>query len=303
MTKQWDHQRERSNRFMLRALLWIGLTLGRSIARLVLFPIVAYFLVTGGESKNASRQYLGKVLGREPTWRDIAGHFHAFASVSLDRFFMLSGRRDRFDVVVHRPQNVYELSIQKRGFLLVLAHAGSFEVLRHIAVDERNLPLRFLIDMESNRQFMSVVRELHPEFADRVIDAAQSGPMLVLALKDALQQGNMVGIMADRVRAHERSVSVNFLGSPAQVPAGPWILAASLGVPVVLAFGLYKGGNRYEVSLEMFADSIELPRATREQSLQQCAQRYISRVEHFVRSAPHNWFNFYDYWADASTPD
>lgn len=303
MTQEWSQQQERSNSFMLRLLLWIGLRLGRNVARLLLFPTVAYFLLTGGASKIASRDYCRRVLGRKPTLVDMAKHFHAFASISLDRFYFLSGRQDSFDVHVTRPQAVYDISAQHRSCLLVLAHVGSFEVLRNIAVDQRSLPLRMLIDMKVNQRFMNVVKQLHPDFTERVIDASQTGPALVLTLKEALEQGAMVGIMADRARTEERSIAVDFLGGRARLPAGPWILAGTLGVPVILAFGLYRGGNHYDVHFELFSEKISLPRATREQALQEYAQAYASRLEHYVKSAPYNWFNFYDYWADAAAAD
>lgn len=301
MTQAWDQQRERSNGFMLRLLIGIARWLGRGTARLLLFPITGYFLLTGGASKRASRQYLRRVLNREPTLRDIAKHFHTFASISLDRFFFLSSDQRQFEVRVDRPQAIYDLSEQHRGCLLLLAHVGSFEVLRNIAVDQRSLPLRMLIDLDVNRRFISVVKRLHPDFAAHVIDASQSGPALVLSLKEALEQGAMVGMMADRARVHERSVAVDFLGGKARLPAGPWILAGTLGVPVILAFGLYRGGNRYDVHFELFADKIALPRASREQALQDCAQAFATRLEQRVRSAPYNWFNFYDYWADETS--
>ena len=48
MSGNWEQQEERSNPLMLRLLLWIAHALGRRTARLLLYPIVGYFLVTGG---------------------------------------------------------------------------------------------------------------------------------------------------------------------------------------------------------------------------------------------------------------
>src|SRR3546814_14487253 len=63
-------------------------------------------------------------------------------------------------------------------------------------------------------------------------------------------EGSMVGMMADRAREGERTATVDFLGGKAQLPVAPWIMAGVLGVPVVIAFGLYRGGNHYERSEE-----------------------------------------------------
>ncbi|MGA7986605.1 MAG: glycosyltransferase family 2 protein, partial [Burkholderiales bacterium] len=63
----------------------------------------------------------------------------------------------------------------------------------------------------------------------------------------------------------------------------------------------YRGGRRYDVRLEPFAERIELDRRDREASLRPWVERYAARLEHHCREAPYNWFNFYDFWAPAGT--
>ena len=66
--------------------------------------------------------------------------------------------------------------------------------------------------------------------------------------------------------------------------------------PVILFFGLYRGGNRYEICFEHFADVIVLERDRRADETQLWMQRYAERLEYYARLAPHNWFNFYPFW-------
>ena len=80
--------------------------------------------------------------------------------------------------------------------------------------------------------------------------------------------------------------------------SGPWVLASVLKVPVVLAFGVYEGGNRYRIVLERLADQVVLPRAGRRAAIAGYAEAYAARLEAQVRRAPHNWFNYYDFWTD-----
>ena len=47
----------------------------------------------------------------------------------------------------------------------------------------------------------------------------------------------------------------------------------------------------------MFRDAIRLPRRGREAALAELAGAYASRVAHYCRLAPLQWFNFYDFWA------
>lgn len=296
MSGNWDKQEERSNPVMLRLILWIARRMGRPVARLLLYPIVGYFLLTGGVAKKSSRDFLRRVLDREPRWTDHAKHFHAFASVMLDRMLILSGNPMKLDLRMQQPPEVAKAMRSGHGCLLLLAHLGSFEMLRARAAAEPDLRIRILMDMQSNRMFSTLIQQLDPVFARSIIDASQRGPAVALALKDALAEGAVVGTMADRARDDERSVKVEFLGDTALLPAGPWIFASSLNVPVILAFSLYRGGNRYDVEFELISEKIELPRATREQALEKHAQYYADRLAHYARKAPYNWFNFYDYW-------
>jgi predicted LPLAT superfamily acyltransferase len=88
------------------------------------------------------------------------------------------------------------------------------------------------------------------------------------------------------------------MGGTVRFPEGPWSLAKALGVPVILGFGLYRGGRRYDVSFELFAECITAERTNRAAELRAHAQRYAQRLEFHAQRAPYNWFNFYDYWAD-----
>ena len=295
--RDWRSHKERSTPAMVRLIVWLATHLRRAAVRPFLYPIVAYFLLTSPAARAASRDYLRRVLDRKPRWSDHWRHFFAFASCTLDRIFLLSKRYSELAVAVERPEEVRAAVARGKGCLLFVAHFGSAESLRLIAVDQRRLPLSILLDRAHGRMLMQLLEQLNPELASSIIDASQRGPQLVLNLKEALETGRMVGIMADRALATDRSVAVDFLGGQARLPVGPWQLAHALQVPVVLGFGCYHGGNRYTAHFELFCETLRLPRENRDAALEAHAQRYAQRLEHYARLAPYNWFNFYDYWS------
>jgi predicted LPLAT superfamily acyltransferase len=86
------------------------------------------------------------------------------------------------------------------------------------------------------------------------------------------------------------------LGDEAPFPVSPWLIASVLQVPVTFAFGLYRGGNRYDLVFEAFSDRIEVPRKNRNAALAEYVRRYAQRLQHHALRAPYNWFNFYDFW-------
>jgi predicted LPLAT superfamily acyltransferase len=69
-----------------------------------------------------------------------------------------------------------------------------------------------------------------------------------------------------------------------------------LKVPVSLAFGLYRGGNRYDLVFETFSEGLDIPRRDRAAAIPSLICSYAARLEHYVQSAPYNWVNFYDFW-------
>jgi predicted LPLAT superfamily acyltransferase len=81
------------------------------------------------------------------------------------------------------------------------------------------------------------------------------------------------------------------------------LIAAVLQAPVMLAFGLFRGGNRYDLVFESFSGPIHVARQDRIRVLGDMARRYAARLEHHARSAPYNWFNFYDYWLTSQPTD
>lgn len=291
----WKNQRERGSAFMLRLLLWIARRAGRRTARTLLWPITGYFLLTARESTQASRQFLQKALQRKPTLRDVTRHIYSFAAVTLDRFFFLMGRTELIAIKVHRTaEEEYNTYNGPRGSLLFVSHLGSFEGLRTLA--HNRMPMKVLLDRSQGRMLTSLIETLDPELSAQIIDVSQPGPGLALSVKQALDERSRVGIMVDRARPGERTVRVQFFGAPTSFPAGPWLLAAALQARVVLAFSLYRGGNRYDNHHELFAETLLIPRTARSEELQRCVQNYAARLEHYTRMAPYNWFNFYDFW-------
>jgi predicted LPLAT superfamily acyltransferase len=249
--------------------------------------------------RHASRDYLRRVLGREPRLAERLRHFHCFAVCAVDRLLILCGRAGQLRVRDHEPEQTRRFT-QGGACIMLVSHVGSFEVLRRLGRDERGIPLRVVLDRSQSPVLTRLLERINPDFAASIIDAGQRGPELVLALREALDAGYSVGIMADRVRDREAAVPVRLLGGEAYLPTAPWVLASVLRVPVIAAFGIYLGGRDYEVRVETLSPGLVVERAQRQAAIQAHAQRYAELIERQLREAPYNWFNFYPYWSAAA---
>lgn len=292
----WKRRPEGGGRAAIRLIAGIARHGGRGIGRLCLYPITAYFLLVRGSERRASRAYLGRALGRCASLWDVARHIHTFAATILDRVFLLGGRMDLFDIRTDGTQALLEQLDEGRGVLLFGSHLGSFDALRALGRQRSDLKLRVLLDRAHNAAITELLAELDPGLAAGIIDAGQGGPAVVLAIQQALEEGAMVALLVDRARPGETALQAPLLGAPAPFPTAPWLIASVLKAPVMLAFGLYRGGNRYDLLFEPFAPALDVPRAQRAEALSALVHRYAGRLEQHLHGAPWNWFNFYDFW-------
>lgn len=296
MSKQWKQRPEGGGHFAVWLIRTIGRYGGRMLSRALLYPITAYFLIRRAPERRASRDWLTLALDRRASVLDVARHIHTFAATILDRVFLLSGQLRRFNVAIIGVEKVHEYIDAGRGTLLFGSHLGSFEVLRVLSRQRPDIQLRVVLDKAHNPAVTQLLDALNPEIAATVIDAGQSGPSIMLAIQQAIDEGAVVALLVDRAQPGESTQAVPFLGRQALLPTAPWLIAAVLGAPVMLAFGLYRGGNRYDLVFESFSDGVHAPRPQRTAILEALICRYASRLEHYARQAPYNWFNFYDFW-------
>jgi predicted LPLAT superfamily acyltransferase len=301
MTKQWQAEREHGSPFLISLLTWVALHLGRRVIHIWLYVIVFYYFLVAGKARRASRHFLTLALQRSPRWWEIYRHLLSFAVVAIDRIYFLSGREASFNVQVH-GNDIFS-RYQQRGCFLVTAHMGSFDAMRVMGMGARTkaLPISILLDLQHNANAMRLIQALDPELAANVIDARTPGPELVLKLSEAIAHGHLVGIMADRCAQGERRTSLDFLGQPAEFPQGVWQLASLLQAPVIACFGIYKGGNKYDLHFELISEQLGTSRKDRAAAIASAMSIYTERLEHFARSYPYNWFNFYDFWHNEPT--
>ncbi len=285
--QEWLTRRERGSIPVMKAFVWLALHLGRRAARILAYGGCAYYMAVSGRTRADSRNYLARVLPHKPTPGDIFRHLHAFATCVLDRIYLLNDQVELYDLRMHGEDIVTGILQQKQGCLLLGAHLGSFEVLRTVGRRQPDLKVAMVMYEENARKISAALGIINPSLSMDVISLGQSGSLL--AVEQKLANGQFAGVLADRGLGEEGMVSLPFLGSPAKFPTGPFRMAAILKHPVVLMFGLYRGGNRYDIHFELLAQPGECDFDT-------LMQRYVDRLEHFCRLAPYNWFNFYDFW-------
>lgn len=298
MSRLWVAQRERGNRFWLKVIHWIATNIGRTFARILLFPITLYFFLTSRATRKASGDYLKRVLPKRPTLLDIFRHHLTFSSTILDRVYFLTNKYDLFDIKIYNEELFRRFASAERGFLLLGAHVGSFEILRALGLHHLRdeVGLKVLMYHEHGQAITEFLNMLNPDLSGTVIPMGTPGT--VYRVLESIENGDVVGMLGDRHVKNDKTLKCAFLGGDALFPTGPSALAVTLRVPVLLFYGTYHGGNRYEIEFELLCDAPADDAKSRKAMIGDLTQRYVASLERHVRKAPYNWFNFYAFWEE-----
>ncbi|MCP5065947.1 MAG: hypothetical protein GY946_05210 [bacterium] len=284
-------------------------TFGRILSLPLVLGVVSYFFATDARGRAASRAYLERVHANtspEPDWKPGLWQsflqYREFALSIADRICFWSGRMDAFEFHFHGREHFKAFLEQGRGTIVLGAHLGSFDAMRALSTKD-DVPVNVLMYTRHAPKINEIFRKISPESEVRVISADPGSARAIFEIKACIERGELVAILADRAPLEEngRVCHVDFLGERAALPEAPFQLPAILGCPAVMVVGLRSGPGRYEVHAESLAEDGEratgLARANRAREL---AERYAECLERYCKRAPHQWFNFFDFWAEGN---
>ncbi len=277
---------------------------GRWMFTVCLWPAMAYFVLALGEQRRASIDFLQRIKAHRPDaipgdpgiWRSYR-HFLAFGQAMLDKLIGWTGRLRESDIDLENAAVRDALLDDTRGHVIIGSHFGNLEFCRGFAAQRRSVVINVLLHDRHAGNFARMMRRFNADTAMNVIQVTEIDIGTILRLKECVARGEWIVIAADRlpVASEGRFVPAKFMGESAPFPVGPYVLAATLGCPVHLLFA-FRQGKRVKVSFEKFAEQVVLDRNDRERQLQNYAQAFASRLEHYVLRAPLQWFNFFYFW-------
>lgn len=302
--RHWSKTPERGSILGMKFIAGCYRLLGKPVATLLLYPVIAYFLLANRKARQASQAYLAR-------WQQFHGQHHeapssgwaasyrhmlAFGHSSLDKMGAWMG--ERIDADFPAQADMEALLASGKGAMLVGAHLGNLEMMRALASLRHKTTINAVVYTEHAQKFNRLLENSNPRFKVNLLQVSSFGPDTAIMLKEKIDQSELLVIVGDRTPPAEngRISTASFLGSPAPFAQGPWLLASLLECPVYLFFCL-KQDKHYHIHFEPFADSIKLPRQDRQGAMDRYIRQYAQRLEYYCGLAPLEWFNFYDFWA------
>jgi predicted LPLAT superfamily acyltransferase len=278
-------------------LYFVDRYLGRWPFRVVLAPVLLFYVARHKLARTSSREYFGK-LGLRSSFRTTFLHIGAFAESLMDKAIAVSGRYPFHKLRFTGREVMLESLEAKKGGVLVTAHMGCLEVCR-LAAERKNGPkLNVLVHTRNAERFNSVLKRLSPDSQVTLLQVTDFSPATAAMLSEKVEAGEFVVITADRVPLSDssgRTVPAPFLGATAWFPIGPWILASALKCQVIL-FSVNREDDSDRVRFEKLTDQVELPRGRREEAAAKYVTVYAQKLEQLCRESPYDWFNFFPFW-------
>ncbi|MCU6500221.1 acyltransferase [Rugamonas sp. A1-17] len=282
----------------MRLLFWIARVFGRWPFRVVLYPVLGWYVLSKPRPRRASQAYLRRVANYTSTaMPGVLRHFAAFGESILDKMLLWGGLFKLDTVDLHGSELIADAAAAGRGGLLICAHLGNLELCRVLSRQRRDIKMTVLVHTKHAQAFNDMLARLNPESQLNLMQVTEMSPATAILLSERVARGEFVVIAGDRVPVSQnpRVALADFLGEPAPFPVGPYVLANILQCPVFLLFSI-RQGRRYALHFEAFRDVVRIPRQGREAAFQQLAGDYARRLEHYCLRAPLQWFNFYDFW-------
>ncbi|GAB7127065.1 hypothetical protein JCM19000A_15720 [Silvimonas sp. JCM 19000] len=280
---------------------------GRWPFRLALYPVLAWYVLTRAVARRASRDYLARLYlysngcTPRPGLLNVLRHFAAFAEALVDKVLAWSDPDRLGEVSVSGRQAVLDLLDAGRGGVFVVSHIGNFELCRAIARQRRQgIKLNIFVHTRHAERFNRVLHDLAPDSQLDLIQVSDFSPATAVMLAEKVERGEFIVIAGDRVPVSEQGpvLNVDFLGAPAPLPFGPYLLANMLRCPLISLMARREGA-RSVITIRVLADAVRLPRADRIGGATALAQAYAEQMAQACVAAPFQWFNFFDFWGSA----
>jgi len=303
MNRHWAKQSERGSLLLMRLGFAAVNLLGRGLMVPVVWLVVGYFYLSRRSARLAIAEYQQKL--REfsqgavalPRTFAVYRQYLAFTDALLDKLDVWRGKISRDHLTLIDPHDVHSQLGQGRGQILVTAHLGNAEITRALVGQMPDVHINILMHSKGAQRFNQVLAAAGA--SAHLIEVSELDAALMLDLAQRLERGQWLAIAGDRIPIHgQRTTAVQFLGGQAQLPQGPWLLAALLRCPLNLLLCLPNADKGFSVILERLADASTAPRGGRAQQIAQQAQHYADRLAHYCQQSPLQWFNFYPFWED-----
>jgi predicted LPLAT superfamily acyltransferase len=264
--------------------------LGVRAAYGLLYFVALYYVFFAGRSTRSIFYYFRKRLKYSWT-KSVFGiykSYYVFGKTIIDKAAISSGLQNRFTHECDGVDNIIELLDKKQGGIMISAHVGNFEIAEFFfeEIDTRSQISLVTTDAEHKniKEYMEkVTMRSNVKFILVKEDMSH-----IFEINNALSNGELVCFTGDRYMKGQKVLTESLMGKEANFPAGPFLLASRLNVPVLFVYVMKETNKHYH----LYARQAEV----KNRDAQGLLKKYTESVEWMLKKYPLQWFNYFDFW-------
>lgn len=286
---QWDGK-SKGTVLGYRIFVFLIQKAGIKAAYVLLYFVASYYFLFLKKSNKAIFYYFNQRLGYSnfKSKKMVFKSYYTFGQTIIDKISISAGMRNKFTYEFDGIEILKNLLAEKKGGVLISAHVGNFEIAEH-----------FLGDIDIDFQINLVTTDLeHSDIKKYLETVTQKPTVKFIIIKDdlshifeinaALANNELVCFTGDRYFEGTKSLSEKILGQEANFPAGPFLIASRLKVPVVFVYVMKEPNLHYH----LYAREATVKHRDEKGLL----KAYIESVESILQKYPLQWFNYFDFW-------
>ncbi|MDX6190532.1 lipid A biosynthesis acyltransferase [Flavobacterium sp. Fl-318] len=263
---------------------------GIKSAYILLYFVASYYFLFLKKSNRAISYYFKERLDYSyfKSKKMVFKSYYTFGQTIIDKVAISAGMRNKFTYEFDGIEILKQLLAEKKGGVLISAHVGNFEIAEH-----------FLGDIDLNFQINLVTTDLEHSHIKKYLETVTQKPTVkFIIIKDdlshifeinaALANNELVCFTGDRYFEGTKSLSEKILGQEANFPAGPFLIASRLRVPVVFVYVMKEPNLHYH----LYAREATVKHRDEKALLKE----YVQSVETIIQQYPLQWFNYFDFW-------
>lgn len=263
---------------------------GLGSAYFILYFVAAYFCVFASKSSKSIFYYFRCRLNY--SWfksiLSIYKSYFVFGQTIIDKVAISSGLRDKFTYEFDGIHLIKETIKENKGGVLISAHVGNFEIAEF-----------FFGELEDKACISLLTTDVeHTAIKDYIESVTSKSSINLIIIKDdlshifeinaALARNEIVCITGDRYIEGSKHLTQTLLGKEAKFPAGPFLLASRLKVPVLFVYVMKETSNHYH----LYARKAKAKQRDSEMLLKE----YSESVSWMLEKYPLQWFNYFNFW-------
>lgn len=224
-------------------------------------------------------------------WREtlqIAQTFATFGSCLTETLARGSKNEMALDGTFDGAHHMHQAIARGKGVLLLTMHTAGWELATPLFADATNVEV--MVVMEGERSLRAQAIQDHARSSSgATFLRVGADPLSALPIIRHLEKKGAVAMQIDRPPPSGRTVSVELLGRPHEIPEGALRIAQLSGAALLPVFSARLGSHRYYLQTY---PALSLSRRASKEELASVAQELADVMGDFLRRFPTQWFHF-----------